>query len=67
MKNKDKNLEIQVNNQNKLRELEQMYVENKIDNMFTDIEKRKEQLVGEMVEYANKRFKSVCGKYIKKP
>lgn len=57
MKNRDKNLEIQVNNQNKLRELEQMYVENKIDNMFTDIEKRKEQLVGEMVEYANKHTK----------
>ena len=57
MKIKEKNNEIQLSNQNKLRDLEQMYVENKIDNMFNDIEKKKDELVKEMIEYADKHKK----------
>jgi hypothetical protein len=58
MKNKEKNNEIQINNQFELRELEQMYVENKIDTMFETIEKKKEELVNDMVDYAEKHTKA---------
>ena len=58
MKNKEKNNEIQISNQNKLRELEQMYVENKIDTMFESIEEKKEELVNDMVDYAEKHTKA---------
>lgn len=57
MKIKEKNNEIQLSNQNKLRNLEQMYVEDKIDNMFENIEKKKEELVKGMIEYADKHTK----------
>lgn len=59
MKNKEKNNEIQLSNQNKLRELEQMYVENKIDTMFESIEEKKEELVQEMINYAETHTKPV--------
>lgn len=59
MKNKEKNLEIQKTNQNKLRDLEQMYVENKIDTMFQRIEERKEELVQDMIKYAEEHTKPV--------
>lgn len=59
MGNKEKNLQIQTSNQNKLRELEQMYVENKIDTMFDNIEKKKQELVADMVKYANEHTKPV--------
>ena len=59
MKNKEKNNEIQLSNQNKLRELEQMYVENKIDTMFETIEQKKEELVTDMINYANEHKKPV--------
>lgn len=59
MGNKEKNLQIQTSNQNKLRELEQMYVENKIDTMFDDIEKKKQELVADMIKYANEHTKPV--------
>lgn len=59
MKNKEKNLEIQKVNQNKLRDLEQMYVENKIDTMFQRIEERKEELVQDMIKYAQEHTKPV--------
>ena len=59
MKNKEKNREIQLSNQNKLRELEKMYVEDKIDNMFDNIEKKKEELVNDMIEYAKNHTKPV--------
>lgn len=58
MKNKEKNLEIQKINQNKLRDLEQMYVENKIDTMFESIEEKKQKLVQDMVDYAEKHTKA---------
>ena len=57
MKNKEKNLEIQVSNQNKLRDLEKMYVEDKIDTMFDNIEAKKQELVKEMIQYAEKHTK----------
>lgn len=59
MKNKEKNREIQLSNQNKLRELEKMYVEDKIDNMFDNIEKKKEELVNDMIKYAETHKKPV--------
>lgn len=59
MKNKEKNLEIQKTNQNKLRDLEQMYVENKIDTMFQSIEERKEELVQDMIKYAEEHTKPI--------
>lgn len=57
VKNKEKNLEIQVSNQNKLRNLEQMYVENKIDTMFEAIEEKKQELIQGMIEYAKNHEK----------
>ena len=59
MKNKEKNREVQLSNQNKLRELEQMYVENKIDTMFDNIEAKKEELVQGMIKYAEEHTKPV--------
>ena len=59
VKNKEKNLEIQVSNQNKLRNLEQMYVENKIDTMFETIEEKKQELVADMIKYAEEHTKPV--------
>lgn len=57
MKNKEKNNEIQLSNQNNLRELEQMYVENKIDTMFDNIEIKKQELVEDMIKYAEEHTK----------
>ena len=56
---KEKNLEIQKKNQNDLRDLEQMYIENKIDTMFDKIEEKKEELVQDMIKYANEHTKPV--------
>jgi len=57
MAKKEENLEIQKAAQNELRDLEQFYTEGKVDNMLAAIDKKKEELVAEMVEYANKRTK----------
>ena len=57
MSKKEKNNEIQVLNQNKLRDLEQMYVENKIDTMFETIEQKKAELVQDMIQYAKEHTK----------
>lgn len=57
MKNKEKNLEIQKVNQNKLRDLEQLYVEGKIDTMLETIEDRKQALVQDMIKYAEEHTK----------
>lgn len=58
MATKEKKLEIQRKTQNDIRELEQMYVENKIDTMFETIEKKKEELINDMVDYAEKHTKA---------
>lgn len=52
--NEEKNLEIQKNNQNNLRKLEQFYIEGKVDNMLATIQEKKEQLVDDMINYAKK-------------
>lgn len=50
---KEKNQEIVNKNTNELRELEQFYTTNKVDTMFKSIEKKKEELVQDMIQYAN--------------
>ena len=55
---KEKNLEIQKQNQNNLRELEQFYNEGKIDDLLANIEKEKEKLVEDMIKYANEHTKA---------
>lgn len=59
MATKEKKLEIERNKQNNLRELEQMYVENKIDNMFENIEEKKQELIADMIDYAGTHTKPV--------
>lgn len=54
---KEKNLEIQKDNQNKLRELEQFYNEGKIDDLLLNVEKQKEELVEQMIKYAEENTK----------
>ena len=59
MATKEKKLEMQRKKQNDLREFEQMYIENKIDNMFENIEQKKEELVADMIQYAEEHKKPV--------
>lgn len=54
MSSKEQNKEIQKQNQNNLRELEQFYVEGKVDDMLATIQERKKQLVDDMIDYAKK-------------
>ena len=56
---KQKNLEIQKKNQNELRKLEQFYVENKVDTMFEEIEAKKQELVEDMIKYADKHTRPI--------
>ena len=44
--------EIEKETQNEIRNLEQFYTEGKVDAMLVEIEKKKEELVEEMVQYA---------------
>ena len=55
--NKQKNYEIQKQNQNELRELEQFYIEGKVDTMLDTIKEKKEELVKEMIKYHDKHLK----------
>lgn len=48
----NKNLEIQKQNQNDLRELEQFYTTNKVDTMFEHIDIQKEKIVNEITVFA---------------
>lgn len=59
MKKNQKNLEIQKQNQNDLRNLEQFYVEGKVDNMLDTIQEKKDELVKQMIEYAEKHNKPI--------
>lgn len=52
MKKDNKNLEIQKKNQNDLRDLEQFYTENKVDNMMKNIEIQKQKIVNEIAVFA---------------
>jgi hypothetical protein len=53
VKTKEKNKDIIVKNKNELRELEQFYTTNKVDTMFDTIEAKKQELVEDMIKYAN--------------
>jgi hypothetical protein len=58
-KTKENNLEIQKSNQNELRNLEQFYTQGKVDTMLTTIQERKEQLVEDMIKYADEHREAV--------
>lgn len=51
---KEKNKEIQKKNQNDLRDLEQFYNTNKVEEMLKKIEEKKQELVEDMIKYAEK-------------
>lgn len=51
---KERNKEIQKKNQNDLRDLEQFFNTNKVDNMLQKIEEKKQELVEDMIKYAKK-------------
>lgn len=52
---KQTNKEIQKKNQNDLRVLEEFYTTGKVENMLKTIEKKKEELVKDMINYAETR------------
>ena len=62
---KEKNNEIQKKNQNDLRDLEQFFNTNKVDNMLQKIEEKKKELVEEMVKNLTEVNISVLGDYEK--
>lgn len=53
MSQKEKNLDIQKQNQNELRDLEQLFTGEKLDVVLAEVEKKKKEIVDEMIEYAN--------------
>lgn len=53
MSAKENNFEIMKDNQNNLRELEQFYTNNKVDNLLKIIEEKKENITNEIIEYAD--------------
>lgn len=59
MSQKEKNFEIQKENQNQLRELEQFYTQGKVDTMLTTIQEKKEELVQDMIKYADEHREAV--------
>ena len=54
---KEDNYEIQKQNQNELRELEQFYTEGKVDNMLATIQEKKDELVKDMIKYHDSHLK----------
>lgn len=54
---KEDNYDIQKTNQNNLRDLEQFYVEGKVDTMLETIQEKKEELVKQMIKYHDKHLK----------
>lgn len=57
MTHKEKNLEIMQKNQNDLRDLEQFYSENKVDNILDKLEERKNEICTEIKLYAEEHTK----------
>ena len=53
MTRKEKNNDIMINNQNKLRDLEQFYNENKVDTMLDTIQAKKQEICDEISQYAS--------------
>lgn len=56
-KKKNENYESEIATRNDLRELEQDFVNEKVSNMMVSVDKKKEELINEMIEYANKNTK----------
>ncbi len=56
-KTKQDNFDIQKQNKNNLRDLEQFYVEGKVDTMLETIQEKKEELVKEMIKYHDSHMK----------
>lgn len=56
-KTKQNNYDIQKQNQNDLRELEQFYVDGKVENMLENIKQRKEELIKDMIKYKENHVK----------
>lgn len=56
-KKKNENYEIEVANRNDLRDLEQSFINDKVSNMMTAVEAKKEELAKEMILYAEKNTK----------
>ena len=54
---KNENLEIQKNNQNELRKLEEFYTDGKVEDMLETIDSRKEKMIKDMIEYHDKQLK----------
>lgn len=54
---KEDNYEIQKQNQNELRELEQFYTEGKVDNMLATVQEKKDELVKDMIKYHDSHLK----------
>lgn len=54
---KNQNLEIQKNNQNELRKLEEFYTDGKVEDMLETIDSRKEKMIKDMIEYHDKQLK----------
>ncbi len=63
MSQKEKNLDIQKQNQNELRDLEQLFTGEKLDVVLAEVEKKKKEIVNEMIEYA--KTHKVPSKYTK--
>lgn len=57
MAKKHAQLENEIKIREDIRDLEQFYTTNKVDNMLEKIEEKKQEIVAEMVEYANKHTK----------
>lgn len=57
MTHKEENLEIMQKNQNDLRDLEQFYSENKIDNILDKLEEKKKEICTEIQLYAEEHTK----------
>ncbi len=53
----DKNYYNDIDNQNKLRKLEEFYVTGKVDDMLVEIENQKKKIVDEIIDYANRNTK----------
>ena len=59
MKKENKNVEKELENQRQLRKLEESYIEDKIDTLFENIEQKKEELVQDMIKYAEEHTKPI--------
>ena len=57
MAKKKETPDAEIATQNQIRDLEQFYTEGKVDNMLAEVEKKKEELVKDMVEYADTHTK----------